>query len=152
LAKGEFIAILDSDDYWAPNTISKHVIALKQDISKLGSIGHVQFFLEKNQSPPPEFKLSLLDQSHLAYMPGCFLCRRTLYDKIGLYETTWKVASDMIWFSKVKELKDDLILLESVVLYKRVHNKNLSYTSVKQDIYGSELLTLLHSKIRKLKQ
>ncbi len=148
MSKGEFVAILDSDDYWEPTTISNHLIALMQDDTKLGSIGHVQFFIEANQTPPPEFKLSLLAQSHLAYMPGCFVGRRAIFDKIGYYETDWKVASDIIWFAKVKELKEEIVLLDQVVLHKRVHNQNVSYTSVEEDVYGSELLKLLHEKIR----
>ncbi len=148
MCKGEFVAILDSDDIWEPTTISNHITALIQDDTKLGSIGHVQFFIEANQTPPPKFKLSLLSQSHLAYMPGCFVGRRAIFDKIGYFETNWKVASDIIWFAKVKEMKEEIILFDEVVLHKRVHNQNVSYTSLEEEVYSSELLKLLHMKIR----
>ena len=108
MCTGEFIAILDSDDIWNPTTLSDHVNALLCDSSKLGSVGQVKFFLEKKQTPPPEFKLSLIEKSHLAYMPGCFMGRKEIFNRIGYYETEWEIASDIIWFGKVKDLKDEM--------------------------------------------
>ena len=148
MSTGEFVAILDSDDIWNPTTLSDHVNALLIDSSKLGSVGQVKFFLQKKQTPPPEFKLSLLEKSHLAYMPGCFMGRKEIFNRIGYYETEWKIASDIIWFGKVKDLKDEICLLDRVVLHKRVHKSNISYNSVDEDIYGSELLKLLHLKLK----
>ena len=148
MCTGEFIAILDSDDIWNPTTLSDHVNALLCDSSKLGSVGQVKFFLEKKQTPPPEFKLSLIEKSHLAYMPGCFMGRKEIFNRIGYYETEWKIASDIIWFGKVKDLKDEICLLDRVVLHKRVHKSNISYNSVDEEIYGRELLKLLHSKLK----
>jgi glycosyltransferase involved in cell wall biosynthesis len=127
MCTGEFVAILDSDDIWNPTTLSDHVNALLSDSSKLGSVGQVKFFLEKKQTPPPEFKLSLLEKSHLAYMPGCFMGRKEIFNRIGYYETEWKIASDIIWFGKVKDLKDEIYILNRVVLNKRVHKNNISY-------------------------
>ena len=148
MCNGDFVAILDSDDIWNPTTLSDHVNALLSDSSKLGSVGQVKFFLEKKQTPPPKFKLSLLEKSHLAYMPGCFMGRKEIFNRIGYYETEWKIASDIIWFGKVKDLKDEICILDRVVLNKRVHKNNISYNSVDEDIYGRELLKLLHLKLK----
>ena len=48
MCTGDFVAILDSDDIWNPTTLSDHVNALLSDSSKLGSVGQVKFFLQKN--------------------------------------------------------------------------------------------------------
>ncbi len=151
-SNGEFVSFLDSDDYWESSALFNHMNLLLTDKNKLGSVGCVHFFLDSENSAPPEFKLSLLDKAHLAYMPGCFVGRRTIFDKIGYFETEWAVASDIIWFGKVKELNDEINLINQVVLNKRVHKNNLSYTSVEEDIYSKELLKLLHQKIRAKKE
>lgn len=147
-SNGEFIAILDSDDTWEPGTLASHVNALLSNPAKLGSVGHVKFFLENAHKAPQEFKLSLLEKSHLAYMPGCFMGRKEIFNRIGYYETEWKVSSDIIWFGKLKELKDEICFLDYVVLNKRVHENNISYNSVDEDIYGAELLKLLYQKLK----
>jgi len=74
--------------------------------------------------------------------------RKEIFNRIGYYETEWKIASDIIWFGKVKELNDEICLLDHVVLNKRVHKNNISYNSVDEDIYGRELLKLLHLKLK----
>lgn len=148
MCNGEFVAILDSDDIWESSTLTNHMNALLSDPSKIGSVGHVKFFIEKTQAPPPEFKLALLEKSHLAYMPGCFMGRKEIFNRIGYYETEWKIASDIIWFGKVKELNEEICILDHVVLNKRVHKNNISYNSVDEGIYGRELLKLLHLKLK----
>jgi glycosyltransferase involved in cell wall biosynthesis len=150
-AQGNFVAFLDSDDYWAADALHEHMNALLSNSDLLGSVGRVNFFLERNQPPRPEFKLSLLNETHLAYMPGCFVGRKTIFDKLGLFETHWKIASDIVWFAKVKELEKGIVLLNSVVLNKRVHNKNISYAAAVGDTYSKELLQLLYNKLKQRK-
>lgn len=147
-ASGNYIAFLDSDDHWEPDTLTIHMNALSADPDLLGSVGHARFFLEANAQPPAEFKMSLLNGTHLGYMPGCFAGRKSIFDKIGFFETHWQVASDMLWFAKLKELQQGVVLIDKVVLNKRVHNKNISYSAAKSDTYDKELLQLLHMKLR----
>lgn len=147
-ASGNYIAFLDSDDQWEPDTLTMHMNALTANPDLLGSVGHARFFLEKNEQPPAEFKMSLLNGSHLGYMPGCFVGKKTIVDNIGFFETHWKVASDILWFAKLKEMPDAIVLLDKVVLNKRVHNKNISYSAAKADTYDKELLELLHMKLK----
>ena len=74
--------------------------------------------------------------------------RKEIFNRIGYYETEWEIASDIIWFGQVKDLKDEIYILDRVVLNKRVHKNNISYNSVEEDIYGRELLKLLHLKLK----
>jgi glycosyltransferase involved in cell wall biosynthesis len=150
-ASGDFVAFLDSDDYWESNALNEHMKVLLNDATLLGSVGRLNFFLEKNQTPPAEFKMSLLNESHLAYMPGCFVGRKEIFNQLGLFETHWKIASDIVWFAKVKEMKEGIALLNTVVLNKRVHNKNISYAAAEGDTYSKELLQLLHNKLKQRK-
>ena len=150
-ASGNYIAFLDSDDYWEPNTLKMHMNSFIAKPDLLGSVGHVNFFLQKNENPPAEFKMSLLNGSHLAYMPGCFVGKKNIVEKIGFFETKWQVASDILWFTKIKEMKKYIMILDKVVLNKRVHNKNISYSAAKSVTYDKELLELLHMKLKERK-
>lgn len=150
-ASGNYIAFLDSDDYWESNTLAMHMNSLIANPDLVGSVGHVNFFLESNETPPAEFKLSLLNGSHLAYMPGCFVGKKNIVEMIGFFETKWQVASDILWFAKIKEMDEKIVTLDKVVLNKRVHNKNISYSAAKRDTYDNELLELLHMKLKERK-
>jgi glycosyltransferase involved in cell wall biosynthesis len=151
LSSGEYIAFLDSDDFWETEALHEHMKALLSNSQLIGSVGRVNFFLEKDQTPPAEFKISLLNENHLAYMPGCFVGKKEIFEKLGLFETNWEIASDIVWFAKVKDLQEGIVILNSVVLNKRVHNKNISYSAAKSDTYSKELLTLLHNKLKQRK-
>lgn len=150
-ARGQFIALLDSDDVWLPHTLSTHIAAFTENPNIDISLGHVEFFLDQPGAIPIGFKASLLEKSHLGNMPGCFLGKRTIFEKLGLFETHWKVASDLIWFSQMR--KSDVLVSESknVVLKKRVHNTNLSYTTAQTPVYTKELLQFLGEKIKKIR-
>ena len=149
MANGNYIAFLDSDDWWDCNCLSNHVETLQKSPQAICSIGHLQFFLDDPNSPPPGFKTSLLNKSHLGYMPGCFVGKKEVFDRIGLFETIWDIVSDIVWFAKLKNNIKEIRIVDNVVLHKRVHGKNLSYTTAQTPIYQKELLKILHGAMKK---
>jgi glycosyltransferase involved in cell wall biosynthesis len=148
-ASGELITFLDSDDLWMSDCLETHVKMLLNDRILWGSVGHVEFFLENEKEPPPGFKISLLDNNHIGYMPGCFMGWRKIFDEIGFFETRWNIASDIVWFAKLKKSNLPLGIIHETVLKKRVHSMNLSYTTAQTPTYQKELLKLLHESIKK---
>lgn len=151
-SKSQWIAFLDSDDYWSINCLQEHLDQLHLDHHLLCSFGKVKFFLDGEMpTVPKHFKPSLLMGSHDAFMPGCFLGKRSLFSTLGLFDETLSITSDIAWFARLKQSVKKMIILDKTVLFKRVHSANLSYTSAKNSVYQSELLNLLRKSINSQK-
>jgi glycosyltransferase involved in cell wall biosynthesis len=148
-SQSPLIAFLDSDDYWPSYCLQEHVNQLSLNNHLLCSLGKVRFFFDSQLPlPPKHFKASLLKRDHVAYMPGCFLGQRSLFNTLGLFDETLDITSDIAWFALLKQFIEKIGILDQTVLYKRVHSANLSYTAAKAYTYQSELLTLLHRSIK----
>jgi glycosyltransferase involved in cell wall biosynthesis len=148
LAKGNYLAILDSDDIWEENCLKNHIVLFTKDPSLLGSRGYTRFFIEKDQTPPVQFKQSLLQQNHLNYFPGCFIGSKEMFELLGSFDTSLTITSDIEWSTKIKDLDHRVGVINEVVLNKRVHDKNLSYNAAKTATYSEELLKILHDRIQ----
>ena len=150
--KSQLITFLDSDDYWSTNCLQEHVNQFNLNHNLLCSIGKVKFFLDSETLVPPKpFKLSLLEGDHVAYMPGCFLGKHSLFTTLGMFDETLTITSDIAWFALLKQTIEKIVILDNTVLYKRVHSANLSYTPAKASAYQSELLKLLNKSIHSRK-
>lgn len=148
-AQGKFIALLDSDDRWMPDKLSRQVDVLDRDPAVMGVIGKVRFFVDPGAVPPPGFRKELLERDHVAYMPGALLARRSLFETVGPFDTAWRIASDIDWFARLKEMDCCLAVLPDVVIHKRVHATNLSYTTARTPAIQEEVLLLLRNSIRR---
>lgn len=144
LARAPLIAFLDSDDIWAADKLALQAAWLRDHPEQDYVIGRVAFFAEAGEALPRGFKPSLLDGSHLAYMPGTTLFRRSVFDRIGTFAPDWQIVGDIAWFQKLRNANAAHGAIDRVVLRKRVHAENLSY-STDWAIYRRELLSLLKS-------
>lgn len=149
-ARANYIAFLDSDDYWDSHTLEWHLLAFDHTPDCQASIGRVQFFLsEEVETLPIGFKASLLNDSHLAYMPGCFMGKRELFYRLGMFDEDLKVTSDLIWFGQLKISGMKIEKCEEVMLYKRVHQNNLSYMATQNLVYDKEITSVLRTLLQK---
>lgn len=148
-SEGDYIAFLDSDDLWEDHCLENHWHVLTKNREYWGSLGHVEFFIENGEEPPKGFKRTLLVGKHLAHMPGCFMGRKALFERTGYFETRWEIASDLVWFAKLKQSGLPVGIISETVLKKRVHGNNLSYTTAEKPVYNKELLLMLRELIKK---
>ena len=125
-AGGELIAFLDSDDYWQPDKLARQVGVVIEGPEVDCVISRMRFVLEPGFPVPPGFRPELLDSDHVANMPSALLARRSVFERIGVFETRWAIAPDIDWFARVKDAGLRVEVVPEVLVYKRVHDANLS--------------------------
>jgi len=145
-SKGPFVAFLDSDDIWPAGKLATQMSYFAAHPDTDCVVGRVRFFLEPGVSPPPGFRPMLLDGSHIAYIPGVSMVRREVFSRIGNFEERWTSTSDLVWFAKMRELGMRIGVIDDVLLDKRVHGGNLTYTTPKAT-YQGELTRLLKESL-----
>ncbi len=146
-ARGDAIAFLDSDDIWPKYSLARRVTRFASDPAIDCVVGRVKFFLEEGHSIPRGFKPKLLDESHVAYMPGVAILRRRAFHTLGRFEENWQIASDIVWFAKLRNSGARIDVIDDVLLYKRIHSSNLSNVSATTPVYREELLALARQSV-----
>lgn len=142
------IAFLDSDDRWTPRKLELQTDRIANDPSLAAVSGRVRFFLDG--PPPPHFNLDLLAGTHPAYVPGAMLIRRSVFDRIGVFDGRWTIAGDVDWCARLVDAGAAPYFSDDVVLEKRVHAGNLSYTAARTPVVRREILeSLRESAARK---
>ena len=144
VAEGELVAFLDSDDLWAPEKLKQQVGRLMDEPGLQYVISRFKFFLEPGFPVPVGFKKELLEGDHLGRIPGTLLARRSLFDEVGVFNTDIAIAADVDWFVRAKDQGIAMGIVPEVLLYKRVHDANLSSNAEKNN---QELLALLRQSI-----
>ncbi len=144
-AAGAHIAWLDSDDYWVPDALSQHGRALIERPFATASVGRVRFFAE-GDGLPPGFRAELLNGDHHAIMPGTTVVRREAVRELGEFDCELEVATDIDWFARLRE-NFSTTQVSQVVLNKRVHDSNLSYTSSSASNYGALIARIAHAQL-----
>lgn len=125
-ASSEWIAFLDHDDYWTPQKLELQMSCLANRSEYQYSYAEVQLFLEPGCQLRAGFPLHLLEQPQIGRTPGTLIARRSLFDRIGQFNPQLRIGCDAEWFARVKDAKIPAAFVPEVLLYKRVHQTNLS--------------------------
>lgn len=154
-AKGEFLAFQDTDDLWHPEKLSRQLARFRARPELDLCITHVRNFWV------PELKheeTRLRQQCHpltAAALPGYTLqtvvVRRTSFERVGyLNESLRPVGEDTDWFVRAREAGLVTEMLDDVLVYRRMHQHNISRNINGPD--GKEqILNLLTAKLARKK-
>ena len=119
LATGDLLAFLDADDLWPADKLERQVAILERHAEVDLLFGQVRQF----STPTP-------DQDAEAPQPGilfgALLARRTAFDRVGPLSTQWRVGELMEWLLRAREVGLRELVDGDVVLYRRVHDRNVS--------------------------
>ncbi len=147
---GELVAFLDSDDLWEPTKLGRQVGILLAEPEAVCAIARVRFALEPGLPLPPGFRPALLDSDYLANMPSALLARRSLFERIGGFETRWAIASDIDWFARLKDSGLRVAVADEVLVIKRVHDANLS--TLGGATLNAELVEVLRASVARRRE
>jgi glycosyltransferase involved in cell wall biosynthesis len=134
MATGEVVGILNSDDFYADNTIISQVISAFEDPSINAVFGDLVFVDPNNLSKVVRtYSSSRWNPRKFAwgFMPAhpTFFVRRKYYEQFGLFKTDYKISADyelLIRFLYVHKLKYRYLPLKMVIMRKGgVSSRNL---------------------------
>lgn len=148
-ARGSMIAILDSDDLWDPRKIELQARALADNPACGYAIARTRFLRMPGAPLPPGFERVNLEADHSAPYPSATLVRRTAFDLVGLFDESLRIASDIEWFRKARDLGIGEVSMTEVLLHRRIHSGNLSYSPPDPGMLNRELLSLLRASINR---
>jgi hypothetical protein len=113
------------------------------------TITRLKFFLEARCCIPPGFDKGLLHDDRVGAMPETFLVRKSLFDSIGGFNPEFAFMEDLDWFAHTKDNNIPMAIIDKVLLYKRVHDTNISYRKSRASGTNRDILRTLKQSINR---
>lgn len=122
-SKGELIALLDGDDIWLPTKLEEQVHFLEEhpDIQMVFSYAQNSTRPYTKNYQPSSSPFPVI----AAHVPSTCLCRRSVFDTVGLFDETGMLGEFADWYSKVVIQKIPMGCIQSLQLLRRLHGNNI---------------------------
>ncbi len=130
LSTGDLIAFLDADDLWHPEKLDRQWAWFEARPELDLCCTHVQhFWIPELSEEAKQFQNHRLSQILPSYQTQALLARKTLFQRIGTFDSGLKLADAMDWFLRAIHENCVMELLPEALWYRRIHRANGSLES-----------------------
>jgi glycosyltransferase involved in cell wall biosynthesis len=113
--QGGLIAFADADDLWPPAKLELQLPYLISDPGVEIVMGRVQLLSETG-----------LTESAFSVNLGCAVIRKSVFDRVGLFDETMRYSEDVDWFMRARESGAAIMTIDAVTLFYRQHEQNMT--------------------------
>ena len=127
-SRGDFIAFMDTDDYWTPDCLEKLYNSLINNNADLSYCGWQNIIENSINSPPyipPAYEQEDIFVSFLKSCPWpihAVLTRRKIIDKLNGFSTHCFSSMDYDFWIRLSAVTQNIILVPEVLAFYRWHN------------------------------
>ena len=151
LAKGDFVAFLDSDDLWHQEKLSKQMTRFQDDPDLDICITHLSHFEDSEQGRKD---IVYQGQRRLHNIPGyvtqTLLSRRNTFEKVGFFDPNLRHGDANDWFVRVADYGLCVELLQEALVFRRLHATNFSAQGVSKSL--DEHLKIIKNSLDRRRQ
>ena len=123
-SQAPLIAFLDADDLWPADKIERQLDALRADPSIDILFGHVREFHSEDLDVEERRRFVKRDEAMGAGVIGTMIIRRATFERVGPFETTWRVSEFVEWRTRAMDAGLRMSVLPDVLLHRRIHREN----------------------------
>ncbi len=127
MSRGKVIGFLDADDLWSRNKLSLQ-LSLLADVSVEIVLGLSQP-MKLRMGEDGRSRFENWHDPYCALLFGAAVFRRSVFDKVGLFDETLCYGEDTDWFMRAREHSVSMTITEAVSLFYRHHESNMTLDS-----------------------
>lgn len=138
LARGEVIGFLNTDDYYAPNVFGAVAAAFAAAPGLDAVYGGAAFVEDEpgggrrvveEYARPEDLSLAVRQLRTCRMHVNARFFRRRVYDRVGLYDTRYRIAGDLDFLLRAGRANLTAVFLPRVVYYYRRHGGSLTFNN-----------------------
>lgn len=146
MATSKFIAFLSADDRWTPAKLARQMSLMQARPDLRYCVSLFRYELDPVAPIPRAFNRTLLGRDLVGKIMETLFVRREVFDLVGGFDPSLRLAEDVDWYARAKDLNVPMDIVPEVLLRKRVHDRNASLDAA---MNGPTLLRVLHRSIRR---
>jgi glycosyltransferase involved in cell wall biosynthesis len=138
-ARGEVIAFLDTDDLWPDDKLAIQIPRLYETSAVDVVLGRIQY-MGINGAEVPDMHFEGPDQTVTHVHLGSGVYRRSVFDRVGLFDESLRYSEDIDWFFRARERGIGMIILKETTLIYRLHGDNMTIKKTIPDLQVFKVL------------
>ena len=123
-ARGDIIAFLDADDLWTPDKLSLQIDRLGA-MPEVDAVGGLTVSFDWTADSEGLSAPSNETAGVCLPNPGMLICRRSVFDTVGMFEDDLLYAEDFDLLMRIRDFDVPFTMLNVPVLYYRQHDNSM---------------------------